>query len=246
MKIHETGLVLKEVKLREADRILTLLTQKHGIVSVSAKGSMRPKSKLFSACGLYSYSEWTLYEGKTMYSVNEASPIEVFFGLRQRLESVALASYIAELLQIFSPTGTEAAKLLRLSLNSFYLLSENKRDASLVKMVFELRSLAEIGFMPNITMCDDCGRYEGGPFYFSASSGALLCGGCAGKKEFVPNLSEGALAALRHIVLVDDDKLFSFTLSGESLLQLSRLSEQYLLANVNYAPSSLGFLKSVL
>ncbi|MDL2294906.1 DNA repair protein RecO [Ruminococcaceae bacterium OttesenSCG-928-D13] len=162
-KITTKGLVLKEVKLRESDRILTLLTPQHGVVSVSARGSLRPTSKLFSACGQFTYSEWTLHPGKSMYSVDEATPVEVFFGLRQSIEALTLAAYITELLQIFSPTGEEAEKLLRLALNSLHILSENKMDPALVKAVFEFRALSESGFMPNLLACDDCGRYEGGP-----------------------------------------------------------------------------------
>ena len=51
-----TGLVLRQVKVGEADQILTLLTPDLGVVSASARGSLRPKNKLFSACGLFCYS----------------------------------------------------------------------------------------------------------------------------------------------------------------------------------------------
>ena len=57
MKLVTPGLVLREVKVGESDRILTILTPEHGLISASAKGSLRLKSKLFSACGLFCYSE---------------------------------------------------------------------------------------------------------------------------------------------------------------------------------------------
>ncbi len=247
MKLTENGLVLRQVKLREADQILTLLTPRHGIVSVSARGSLRPNNKLFAASGLFCYSEWTLHEGKTMYSVDEAAPIEVFFELRSRIEAVALATYIAELLQIFSPTGGEAEKLLRLALNSFHLLGKGGANPLLMKAVFELRSLSETGYMPDIAMCAGCGRYEGGPFFFEARSGALLCADCAAEHGQEANLSPGALAALRHIVLSDDDKLFGFTLSSdEGVALLARVAEAYTLFHLDYPPKSLDFLKTVL
>ena len=46
------GLVLRETRYKEADRILTILTPELGVISASAPNSLRLKSKLFSACGL--------------------------------------------------------------------------------------------------------------------------------------------------------------------------------------------------
>ena len=244
MKITETGLVLKEVKLREADRILTLLMPEHGIVSVSARGSMRPNNKLFSASGLFCFSEWTLREGKTMYSVDEAAPIEVFFGLRQSLEAVSLAAYLAELVQILLPTGQEAEILLRLVLNSFYLLSENKHSPVHVKSVFELRALAESGYLPDFSACIRCGR-EDGLDCFDFSNGGLLCEKCRTVYEREANLTPGVLAAARHIVECPAEKAFSFTLKEDAELQLGVVAEQYLLHQFDYPPKTLSFLKTL-
>ena len=53
MQIVTPALVLREVKVGEADRILLLLTPEQGLISASAKGSLRLKSWLFSGCGLF-------------------------------------------------------------------------------------------------------------------------------------------------------------------------------------------------
>ncbi len=246
MKINTNGLVLREVKLRESDKILTVMTPTLGVISVSAGGSMRPTNKLFSASGLFCYAEWTLFEGKTMFRADEAAPIEVFFGLRNSIEAMSLAAYIADLLQILSPTGEEADRLLRLALNSLYLLAQQKKDPRLVKAVFELRSLSESGFMPDLLGCGDCGRYDGAGFAFSTKDGTLLCGDCARQRGVAPNLDAAALAALRHAVLADDEKVFAFTLKDDSARQLTAVAEEYALCHLDYPPKTLSFLKTVL
>ncbi|MGD9560453.1 MAG: DNA repair protein RecO, partial [Oscillospiraceae bacterium] len=227
-------------------QILTLLTPGHGIVSVSARGSLRPNNKLFSASGLFCYSELALHEGKTMYTADEASPVELFFGLRERIEAVSLAAYIADILQILSPTGQEADRLLRLALNSFYLLSRAKREPAFVKAVFEVRALAESGYMPDLLACGNCGKYEEERFYFDPQQGNLLCGGCAQQREKEPNLNQGALAALRHVALSQDEKLFRFELSEAAGQMFSNVAEQFLLYHMDYPPKTLAFLKTVL
>ena len=45
MQIVTPALVLREVKVGEADRILLLLTPEQGLISASAKGSLRLKSR---------------------------------------------------------------------------------------------------------------------------------------------------------------------------------------------------------
>lgn len=245
MKITDTGLVLREVKTGETSRILTLLTSRHGILSASAKGSMSPKNKLFSASGLFCYSEWILREGRSTYFIDEAAPIEVFFGLRESLEALAVATYLAELLQILSPTGEEGGRLLLLALRSLYRMSEGKTDPALVKAVFEMRSLAEAGFYPDLEACSRCGATEGLSL-FDERQGEIVCENCRQKMENPANLTQGALAALRHIVDSDAGKEYSFTLQGESLAALEQTAECFALSHLDYPPKSLAFLKTIL
>ncbi len=246
MRITDKGLVIKEVKLRESDRILTLLTAGHGVVQVCARGSLKPGGKLFSASGLFCYAEWTMKEGKNLYNAEEAAVIEVFFGLRSSLEALALATYMAEIAALLALAENEAGTILRLVLNCLHLLCRETMPPLAVKALFELRALSETGFMPDILMCDGCGRYEGGPFYLNPRDGSLLCEDCAGKRQQTPNLNPQALAALRHIVLSGEDKLFAFRLVGASLGMLACLAEAYLLFHLEYPPKSMAYLKTVL
>ena len=82
------GLVLKETRYREADRILTILTPKLGVITAMAANSLRLKSKLFSACGLFCYSEFTLVPRSNMYTVREADVQNIFHGISSSIEGV--------------------------------------------------------------------------------------------------------------------------------------------------------------
>ena len=134
MRTTTMGLVLRATKTGEADRALLLLTP-DGLVSAMAKGALRLKSRLFSGTGLFCYSEFTLFEGKTMFVVDEAEVRQVFWGIHESVEHMALAMYFAELASTLSPTGQEAEAQLRLLLNSLYLLSEGRRAPRLIKAV---------------------------------------------------------------------------------------------------------------
>ena len=71
-QIKTKGVVLREVHTGESDRILTILTPQYGVISASAKSSQRLKNKLFAATGLFCYSDFVLFEGHSMYIVDEA------------------------------------------------------------------------------------------------------------------------------------------------------------------------------
>lgn len=244
MRTTTMGLVLRATKTGEADRALLLLTP-DGLVSAMAKGALRLRSRLFSGTGLFCYSEFTLFEGKSMYTVDEAAVRQVFWGLRERVESMALAMYFAELAALLSPAGPEADAQLRLLLNSLYFLSEGKRPPGLLKSAYELRAMTLAGFMPDLVACADCVKYEGGRFCFDARRGRIYCAECAAKRELACNLDAAALAALRYIVFSEDQKLFSFTLGEKSAAQLGAVTQQWVLFCVNRPLRSLEFLRTV-
>ena len=241
-----TGLVLKETRYKESDRILTILTPELGVISAAAQSSLRLKSKLFSACGLFCYSEFTLVPGRNMYTVREAEVKNVFHGISSSIEGMSLAMYMAEMASALSPTGEEAEKELRLLLNCFYMISEKKTDLKVIKAVFELRTMSECGFLPQLVYCRDCGTYDGPAFYLDPAEGCLLCEACAQKAGKKCNLDAGALFALRHICLVEDKKIFGFRISVGSLAKLAAVSEQYALTHLDKPLKSYDFLRSVL
>lgn len=245
MQITMMGLVLRATKTGESDRVLSLLTPQHGVISAIAKGSLRLKSKLFSATGLFCYSEFTLFEGKTMFVVDEAEVHEVFFGLHEDIEAMALAMYLSELTATFSPTGEEAAAQLRLLLNTLHLLSNKRRAPRLLKAAFELRTLAQSGFLPDLVACADCMCYRANAFCFDFDSAQILCEDCAAKQGLPCNTDEAALSAMRHIAYSDDSALFNFALPDETLRQLGAVVEQYTFVCIDKPLKSLDFLKTV-
>lgn len=238
--------MLRQIKVGEADQILTILSPDLGVISASARGSLRLKNKLFSACGLFCYSEFTVTTGRSTYFIESAQVKTIFHGLARSVEGMSLAMYMAELAATLSPAPPEAAAQLRLLLNSLYMISEGKRPLLQLKAIYELRAMSLAGYMPDVLACKACGQYDGEAFYFDAAGGNLLCAACAGKINRAPNLDAGGLYALRHICLVEDKQLFAFSLSAQSAGRLGKVSEQYTLSHLEHGLKSLDFLRTVL
>ena len=56
------GLVLRTTEYKETDRILTVLSADHGLLTMKARGVRSNRSKLKGACQLLTYAEFTVGE----------------------------------------------------------------------------------------------------------------------------------------------------------------------------------------
>ena len=145
--ISKKGIIIKEVKVGEGNKIFTVLTA-DGTLSASAKGVRSFKSKLSSGCGLFGFSDFELKKGKSMYTVMSAENIESFYEIRTDVFKLALAVYFSDLICGYVPEGQESGGVLRLMLNTLFFLTEHN-DCDKIKAVFELRLMAECGFLPD-------------------------------------------------------------------------------------------------
>lgn len=186
MQINTMGLVLRAVRVGEADQILTVLTPGNGVLSASARGSLRLKNKLFSACGLFCYSEFAITLGRKTNFIDSAAVSKVFHGLSKTVESTALAAYLSELTITLAPEPPESADCLRLLLNTLYMTAEQKRPLRQLKAIYEMRTMTQAGYMPGVLACDVCARYDGCDFYLDPVAGRLLCADCAAKEHRAP------------------------------------------------------------
>ena len=89
-------------------------------------------------------------------------------------------------------------------------------------------------------------KYDGGDFYFDGSAGLLLCADCAARQNKTPNLDPAALLALRHIALVEDKKIFSFSIPPKSMEALGRVTERYALQVLDKPLKTLDFVHTML
>lgn len=237
------GLVLRETEYKDNDKILSVLTEALGLVTVKARGVKRKNSALRGGCQLLTYSEFTLYERNGYYTVNEAEPLAMFSKIRTDIELLSLGSYFAQVLETVSTEGQGGGALLSLGLNSLYALSELKKPQAMVKAVFELRLMCISGLGPMLDGCSSCGAPDAN--YFLLQEGVLCCDVCrsAGVSGEGRMLSPGVLAAMRHISGCPKQKLFSFALSEEALKALGEVTEAFLLVQLGQGVSSLNFYK---
>lgn len=237
------ALVVRVTDYNDRDALLTLLTKDNGKMTVKARGLRRRNSPLTAPCQLLAYGEYTLFEYRGMYTVNEAHSIELFQPLRRDLTSLSLGTYFAQVAEVVSQEDLPNPELLSLVLNCLYALTGLNLPESQIKAVFELRCACLAGYMPDLTGCHICG--SDAVTLFDLSGGALLCHTCQSGSIRMP-VTAGVLDAMRYIISCPPKRLFSFSVGQENLEQLSGLTEAYLTTQLERGFTTLDFYKSLI
>lgn len=231
MQINTDGLLVLEKPMPENDKLITILTREYGIIRAFARGVKNVKNKNFSATQQFCYSDFVIFRGRDKCIINEASARKSFWGVRSDIEKLALAQYFCDLiLNLVAEGQRHTEDILRLCLNSLHYLSEGKISDKLLKSVFEMRLLAMSGYMPNLVTCAHCEGADSRDFYFVPDANGIICSGCIGNYNFAKfKLTDSVLHALRHTVYSEFNKMFAFELATQSQIELSAMTEAYLL-----------------
>ena len=239
------ALVLREVRYKEADRILTLLTDTDGKITVKARGALRKSSKTAAATQQLTYSEMTLFGNLGRWTVNEAVVKEGFDGLRADIGSFALGCYFAECVDALSVEDQPDAPLMQLALNCLYALSRGMYAPEHIKAAFELRLMCLAGYTPELSHCAVCGEEEPGDPMLMLERGCVCCRRCAAGAGQTVKLDTASLNAMRHICSVSPKQILSFSLEGEGAKRLSAAAEEYLLLHTERRFPTLDYWKNV-
>lgn len=190
---REAGVVLRTIRLGEADRIITFLTEGRGKVRAVAKGVRKTKSRFGSRLEPISHVAVQLYEGRELDTVTQAETIDHFRPIREDLHRVARATALLEVVDQVAQEGEANAALYRMLVGALRSLAA--RSSPLLVTGFYWKLLSLEGFHPMLDECAGCG--SDGPFVaFDLTEGGVLCRSCRRGQP----VSEEAIALLRHIL----------------------------------------------
>lgn len=241
------GIVLKERAFGEQDKFIDILTRDRGLLELPVKGARKISGKFSAPTQLFAYSKFCYEQRKNRFYLNSAETIHIFYGLRNSLSAISLASYFSDILRYSVAELTDSEDVLRLFLNTLHYLENGLRHEKLLKSIFELRLMSEIGFMPDVVACHGCGVFEPEELYFSVSDGSFLCSECCPPELKKSNfkITLPVLSAIRHIVFMDFNRLFNFRVSENVLERLSEFSESYIISHLERSFNTLDFYKSL-
>jgi DNA repair protein RecO (recombination protein O) len=180
MKLYrDTGVVLRVHKLGEADRIVTLITQRHGKVRAVAKGVRRTRSRFGARLEPFGHVDVQFYTGRSLDIVTQVETLDAFgiglVGDYPRYTAGCAVLETADRLAV--EEGEPAMRLYLLVAGALRALAGGERDPSLVLDAFLLRAMAYAGWAPAVDECARCA--EPGPHQaFSIQAGGSVCVRC--------------------------------------------------------------------
>lgn len=195
-QISVTGMILKAEPVGEYDRRVVILTRERGKIAAFARGARKQGSRLLAATNPFCFGQFRLYEGRTAYSLGEASVSNYFEGFREDLEGACYGMYFLEVMDYYTRENADEKEMLKLIYQSLRALLHKGFSNDLVRYIFEIKALALNG------------EYPGPP------------------RREIPYL-DSTLYALNYIVSAPVEKLYTFTVTGQVLEELSGIADGF-------------------
>ena len=176
---RDTAVVLRQHKLGEADRIVTLLTQQHGLVRAVAKGVRRTRSKFGARLEPFAHIDVQLHPGRNLDIVTQVHTIDAFaadivadYG---RYTTACAVLETAE--RLAGEERAPADSLHRLTVGALRAVGAQARPPALILDAFLLRAMGFAGWAPALNECAKCAT-PGPHRAFHVAAGGSVCVYC--------------------------------------------------------------------
>jgi len=244
MNYKTKGIVLKRMNFGEADRILTILTERFGKIKAIARGVRKGRSKLAGSLEPFMLLNLQLHEGKTFFTIT-GSEIELEFSeIHTELKKTSQAFYIAELVDKFLPEHQKSDEVSNLLVRAFEYLNDDKK--SLLLRIFELKIIEASGFHPELYECVYCKEklVEGNNFWDAVEGGAV-CNDCQSKNHHGKNISNELIKLFRLIEKSDFVVLERLNIDKKLELEAEDILNRYIQSVLEREVKSRGFMELV-
>jgi len=239
------AIIIKKIKLGEADRILTLYTPHLGKIRAVAKGVRRPRSKLAGHLELLTHSLVSLARGRNLDTIIGSQTINSFLPLKSDLQLTSYALYAVELTEQFTADNIENHRLFQLLLETMHRLCQGNNN-ELVLRYFELHLLNEVGYRPQLQQCVSChSPLEPTINSFCSSAGGMLCPNCGQSQFLTYPLSVNALKVLRLLQGSDYNTARKLRINSELSRELEGVMRDYLKYHLEREVKSTAWLDTL-
>jgi DNA repair protein RecO len=143
------------------------------------------------------------------------------------LDKLELVFELTRLIQRITDENQDTSNVLKLFLNTLYILNKLNRDEDLIISTFKIKLFCLLGFMPHIQKCANCGQvFENlnikDELYYDYVSNQFACKECTkdkDKRRYI-KINKVTIIAIEYIMKSDIKKVFNFELKDVSSLKL--------------------------
>ncbi|MCU0606066.1 MAG: DNA repair protein RecO [Candidatus Edwardsbacteria bacterium] len=199
MILRDEAIVLKGQNWSETSRIVHAFALHGGRIKLVARGARRPKSRFGAALEPGTLAQVVYYASRNsdLHTASEAAVL--WRPLCADLDAFRLAPVALELAYKAAPAETPNVALFRNLLAFLQSVDAGPDDSRFTRLAaFYLLALNNLGYDPVLDRCLCCRRpAAGGPLWFSAARGGLVCAECRRRVPETVPLDDGQSRALR-------------------------------------------------
>ena len=223
-QITVTGMVLSATPVGDYDRRVVLLTKERGKIAAFARGARRTNSSLLGVTSPFSFGEFVVYEGRTSYTLMSASISNYFSELRTDVEGAYYGFYFLDFAGYYAREANDETELLKLLYQTLRALTNVHIPNRLIRCIYELKAVC---------------------IKFSVRKGGLVCRKCEIHAPDAVMVGTSTLYTLQYIISSKVEKLYTFAVKEEVLLELENLIRNYLNVYVGRNFKSLEILETI-
>jgi len=227
------GIIFRQIKTVNGRRMVLLFSKKYGKISAGTSLSEKGKNKSSLAMRPFTYGRYELFKNRDSYHINGAEVIRSYYRIGEDVEKYMNCSYVLELTEKLLQEEAPAPGIFDMILDFFDIMEKRSRKYSSLILAYQIKVLQEVGSMPQVSRCVQCGEKEE-PVLFSVKEGGILCKKCClnfhdhQNETLIYQVNFGIVNILRYIL---DHPLKCFenlALDEEIQKQLNRIIKSYI------------------
>jgi len=235
------AVVLRHTNYGEADIILTLFTAEYGLQKGFARAARKSRKRFGAVLDPFTQAVFQWKSGRgDLWLLQEADLVNSRFGIRSDFQRLALASYGSELVTLLLEDDEPHLVIYEL-LCSFLDYLEKGGDLQIARLLFELRLIYLLGYMPHLLHCSECLKiFSRESIRFDSVRGGSLCLDCAGSSGMMIDL--GTVGSLARSLKVVHQQFDGFQFGETTVKEAGLILDQVLHQVLPKEPKSLQFL----
>jgi len=245
------AVVSRTMRMTNSSKLVTLLTERFGLVKVMAKGARRPRSKYGAALEPLTLIECMYYDKDTreIQSLSDAEIVESYSELKADITLLSIASSMVEIAESQTAQNDPSAGSFPLLVESLDGLKGSAvGDADKHLWRFVLRFLAAAGYRPKLDICLECGKsLKGASVFLSFADGGVLCSCTDPGTRFGMRVSPGALMVMNTLVKAKIVDIPRLKMSRAQRAEVESIALKFLSYHSGRTrpPRSLAFLRKM-
>lgn len=191
MLIQTEGLVLKQRKIANNRRLITLFTRDYGKITAGTNINERGKGRAALALRPFTFAYYDIFRGRNSFNINNAEVRKSFYSIGEDIDRYMVSSKLLSFLDNIIPEEAARPRLFELTIEFMESITKATGNYETLLYAFIVKSFAFQGISPELKQCANCGKSlqdirnesNGRVKNFSVAAGGILCDNCTTRLE---------------------------------------------------------------